>query len=60
MLTPGSFDETAPAWSPDGRQIAFVRRHRDSGDVDVLPNSDLFVVDARAGAAAAPPDERDG
>ncbi len=51
MLTTGSFDETAPAWSPDGSQIAFVRRHRDTGDVDVFPNSDLFVVDARAGAA---------
>jgi dipeptidyl aminopeptidase/acylaminoacyl peptidase len=52
VLTAGSFDETAPAWSPDGRQIAFVRRHRESGDVDLLPNSDLFVIDARAGAAA--------
>ena len=51
MLTTGSFDETAPAWSPDGSQIAFVRRHRDTGDVDVFPNSDLFVIDARAGAA---------
>jgi dipeptidyl aminopeptidase/acylaminoacyl peptidase len=48
-LTPGAFDEEAPAWSPDGRQIAFIRRHGD-GDVDKAPNRDVFVIDARAGA----------
>jgi dipeptidyl aminopeptidase/acylaminoacyl peptidase len=48
-LTPGVFDEESPAWSPDGSQIAFVRRHGD-GDVDKAPNHDLFVIDARAGA----------
>ncbi|MEO8071584.1 MAG: S9 family peptidase, partial [Acidobacteriota bacterium] len=48
-LTPGTFDEEAPAWSPDGRRIAFIRRHGE-GDVDKAPNLDLFVVDARAGA----------
>jgi dipeptidyl aminopeptidase/acylaminoacyl peptidase len=49
ILTPGTFEESSPAWSPDGRQIAFVRVHGE-GDVDMMPNSDLFVVDARAGA----------
>jgi dipeptidyl aminopeptidase/acylaminoacyl peptidase len=48
-LTAGAFDEDSPAWSPDGRRIAFIRRHGD-GDVDKAPNRDLFVVDARAGA----------
>ena len=48
-LTSGAFDETAPAWSPDGQQIAFVRRHGD-GDVDKLPNRDVFVIDAKAGS----------
>ena len=48
-LTPGIFDEKSPAWSPDGSQIAFVRRHGD-GDVDKAPNHDLFVIEARAGA----------
>jgi len=48
-LTPGAFDEESPAWSPDGTQIAFIRRHGD-GDVDKTPNHDLFVIDARAGA----------
>ena len=50
ILTPGTFEETAPAWSPDGRQIAFARVHGE-GDVDKMPNTDVFVVDARVGAA---------
>ncbi|CAN5554929.1 S9 family peptidase [soil metagenome] len=48
-LTSGPFDETAPSWSPDGRQVAFIRRHGE-GDVDKVPNQDVFVVEARAGA----------
>ena len=47
-LTAGTFDETSPAWSPDGRQVAFIRRHGD-GDTDKAPNQDVFVVEARAG-----------
>ena len=49
VLTPGAFDEESPVWSPDGSQIAFVRRHGE-GDIDKAPNKDLFVIDARAGA----------
>jgi dipeptidyl aminopeptidase/acylaminoacyl peptidase len=48
-LTSGVFDEESPAWSPDGKQVAFIRRHGD-GDVDKAPNHDLFVIEARAGA----------
>ena len=48
-LTPGTFDEESPAWSPDGTQVAFIRRHGD-GDVDKAPNHDVFVIEARAGA----------
>lgn len=48
-LTPGAFNEEAPAWSPDGKQIAFIRRHGD-GDIDKVPNRDVFVIDARVGA----------
>src|SRR4029079_15623378 len=39
----------SPAWSPDGTEIAFIRRHGD-GDVDKAPNHDLFVIEADAGA----------
>jgi len=45
LLTPGSFDEESPSWSPDGKRIAFIRRHAD-GDVDRAPNRDLFVMEA--------------
>ena len=49
LITPGSFEEESPAWSPDGKQIAFLRTHGE-GDVDKHPNRDLFVIDARVGA----------
>jgi dipeptidyl aminopeptidase/acylaminoacyl peptidase len=48
-LTSGLFDEESPSWSPDGSQIAFVRRHGE-GDVDKMPNHDIFVIDAKTGA----------
>jgi dipeptidyl aminopeptidase/acylaminoacyl peptidase len=48
-LTSGAFNEESPSWSPDGSQIAFVRRHGE-GDVDKMPNEDIFIIDARAGA----------
>ena len=48
-LTTGTFDESAPAWSPDGTQIAFIRRHGEA-DADKNPNQDVFVMAARVGA----------
>jgi len=45
LLTPGTFNEEAPTWSPDGKRIAFMRRHG-QGDIDRAPNRDLFVMEA--------------
>ncbi len=48
-LTTGRFDETEAAWSPDGTKIAFVS-NRDK-DPDRTGNTDVFVIDAQAGAS---------
>jgi Tol biopolymer transport system component len=50
VLTPGTlYDESAPAWSPDGSQLAFVSK-RGTGDLDRNNNTDIWVIDAKAGA----------
>ncbi len=47
QLTSGKHDDVLPAWSPDGRDIAFVSKRGD--DPDRTENSDIYVVAAQPG-----------
>ena len=47
-LTKSKWDESSPAWSPDGTRIAFMSNHSDDPDRD--PSAQLFVVDAKPGS----------
>ncbi|MDH3440171.1 MAG: S9 family peptidase, partial [Gammaproteobacteria bacterium] len=48
LLTPGSFDSTQPAWSPDGNLIAFTSKRE--GDPDRHNNTDIYVIEPSEGA----------
>ena len=48
QLTRGDADDSGPAWSPDGRSIAFVST-REPG-AERTANSDVYVIEAKAGA----------
>ena len=47
QITGGDWDDTAPVWSPDGSQIAFISGRRD--DRDFLALSEVYTVPAAGG-----------
>jgi dipeptidyl aminopeptidase/acylaminoacyl peptidase len=50
QLTNGDFDVAQPAWSPDGRLIAFAARADEPGSEALTAISDIHVVDVASGA----------
>ena len=49
QITDGDWDDSQPAWSPDGREIAFVSARHDGREFD--SSSDVFVVGCEGGDA---------
>ncbi len=48
QLTSGPYNESNPAWSPDGRWVAFVSER--TGDPDRTNDANLYIMEARPGA----------
>jgi dipeptidyl aminopeptidase/acylaminoacyl peptidase len=58
QLTGGDFEHASPAWSPDGKQLAFVSARSEFWDVELA--SDVYVVDVDGGAEPRQLTESDG
>ena len=48
QITTGDADDSSPAWSPDGKSLAFISAREP--DAQRYDNTDVYVVEARAGA----------
>ena len=44
QITSGDYDDSSPAWSPDGRTVAFVSNRTEEPDGNL--NSDIWLVDS--------------
>ena len=44
QLTDGDWDDTLPAWSPNGAEVAFVSARHETRDIDL--HADIWVVEA--------------
>jgi dipeptidyl aminopeptidase/acylaminoacyl peptidase len=53
QITSGNFDDSEPAWSPDGTRVAFVSNRTDNPDDNY--NTDIWVVAADKGNRDAKP-----
>ena len=50
-LTHGKWSDSAPAWSPDGRTIAFISDRANTGKPDDETEAELFLIDPDGGEA---------
>ena len=47
QVTDGDYQDASPAWSPDGKQLAFASARQRNWDIDTA--TDIYVVGARGG-----------
>ena len=50
-LTHGKWSDSAPAWSPDGRTVAFISDRANTGKPDDETEAELFLIDPDGGEA---------